>query len=487
MTTLEILEIVPEHPAISAVVWLLIATVLLYIARVPVHRVLLALSTIIRSTLRMAGRSVTLASERLIDRNREVLLAAGREVAERVVEREFERIDATVQHDLAHYPSLQRDLHEALTRLNNDYEAGKEVPPAPPGWIKAVESVVKLPSAGDPMVANVLNEICESVKKAQNRAIEEYRKDSHQRHVLLRRMLPQWRRVQHTLSQVDKTVGSLLDRAKSIDRHMDDYRAIVARSDRAVRMLSSSAVTQFFISSLVLVIAMGGALINFQLIAYPLSDMVGGNSYLHFGLTAFKTADVAALVIILLEVALGLFLMESLRITRLFPIIGALDDRIRTRMAWAFFVVLLVLACAEAGLAYARDLLALDDAAVVGLLVEDEAAAQAGDGRWIATAAQMAMGFILPFALTFVAIPLESFVHSARTVVGILAVAVLRGLAFALRVLGNIAYFGGRMLIHLYDLMIFIPLWIERSAMSRRRPASATSTRADANAATGGG
>ena len=120
MTTLEILEIVPGHPAISAVVWLLIVTVLLYIARVPVHRVLLALSTIIRSTLRMAGRSVTLASERLIDRNREVLLAAGREVAERVVEREFERIDATVQHDLAHYPSLQRDLHEALTRLNND-------------------------------------------------------------------------------------------------------------------------------------------------------------------------------------------------------------------------------------------------------------------------------------------------------------------------------------------------------------------------------
>jgi hypothetical protein len=265
---------------------------------------------------------------------------------------------------------------------------------------------------------------------------------------------------------------------------MDDYRAIVARSDRAVRMLSSSAVTQFFISALVLVIAMGGALINFQLIAYPLSDMVGGNNYLHFGVTAFKTADVAALVIILLEVALGLFLMESLRITRLFPIIGALDDRIRMRMAWAFFVVLLVLASAEAGLAYARDLLALDDAALVGLLVEDQAPVEAGGARWIATAAQMAMGFILPFALTFVAIPLESFVHSARTVLGIFAVGILRGLAFILRVLGNIAYFGGRLLTHTYDLLIFFPLWIERYAVARRRADAGAAARNDAEVAT---
>ena len=39
---------------------------------------------------------------------------------------------------------------------------------------------------------------------------------------------------------------------------------------------------------------------------------------------------------------------------------------------------------------------------------------------WITTAAQMGMGFTLPFALVFVAIPLETFVHSLRTVLGLL-------------------------------------------------------------------
>ena len=31
---------------------------------------------------------------------------------------------------------------------------------------------------------------------------------------------------------------------------------------------------------------------------------------------------------------MGLFLMESLRITRLFPVIGALPDKTRVRMIW---------------------------------------------------------------------------------------------------------------------------------------------------------
>ncbi len=40
-----------------------------------------------------------------------------------------------------------------------------------------------------------------------------------------------------------------------------------------------------------------------------------------------KTSDIAALVIILIEIAMGLFLLESLRITRLFPIISSMDDQ----------------------------------------------------------------------------------------------------------------------------------------------------------------
>jgi len=75
----------------------------------------------------------------------------------------------------------------------------------------------------------------------------------------------------------------------------------------------------------------------------------------------------------------------------------------------------------------------------------------------------MGMGFILPFALVFVAIPLETFVSSSRTVVGILVSALLRAIAFVLRLSGNIARYVGKTVANLYDLIIFGPLWLENT------------------------
>jgi hypothetical protein len=162
---------------------------------------------------------------------------------------------------------------------------------------------------------------------------------------------------------------------------------------------------------------------------------------------------------------MGIFLMESLRITRLFPIIGALNDKIRIRMVWAFFAMLFFLASVEAGLAFMREILMEEDAAITALLTESQGAAGGVSGSsylWITTAAQMGMGFILPFALMFVAIPLESFVHSLRTVMGIVGVSALRGLAWLLRLIGNVSNFIGFTLIHLYDVIIVIPLAMQK-------------------------
>ena len=464
----DIFHILAGAPTLSIVFWLTLVAVALYIARAPAHRAILSLSRVLHYAFRLAARSVRLAEEKLSLRNREVLLAAGREAAERIVEREFYRIDATVRRDLAEYPALQRRLSEEIQSIDEDYKQSTDVPPAPPGWLKAVESVAKIPSAGDPMVAHILDDIHTSLVKAQNTAIKAYRQSSCERHALLKRMMPHWRRGLQMLGQVDKSVNSLLERSKTIDRHMDEYEQVSKRTDRAVRMLSSSSITQFFIAAFVLAIAIGGAVINFHLIARPMSEMVGGASQM----MGFKTANIAALVIILVEIAMGLFLMESLRITRLFPIIGALDDKVRLRMVWITFGMLFCLASIEAGLAYMREVLSQGDAALMAYLMQNNEADAAPQSRWITTAAQMGMGFLLPFALTFVAIPLESFVHSLRTVLGLVGVAILKAAGFALRLLGNVARYAGIMSIHVYDLLIFAPLWIERQAKERSAPVS---------------
>lgn len=445
--------------AVSVIVWSAIIMALAYIARNPSHRMIEAFSAGAKQVFQQAADAVSGSSSKLAERNKEVLVAAGREASERLIEREFSRIDTIVHRDLAEYPTLHRKISDVVTRIDEDYKHSSEVPPEAPGWASAAKAVAEIPtSKSDPMVGQVLQSIHGSMEKSHQHVLDEYRKSSRTRHMLLKKMLPFWRRMDGDLKQVNQNVNDLLERSRVIDQKMEEYEGIVSKTDSAVRTLSSSSLTQFFIAGFVLAIAVGGAAINFNLIARPMQEMVGGSAML----MGYKTANIAALVIILVEVAMGLFLMESLRITRLFPVIGSMRDEMRVRMIWITFGILLILASVEAGLAYMREILSQDDAALRASLIEGGATAVAvSSQRWITTAAQMGMGFILPFALVFVAIPMESFVHASRTVLGMALVGLLRGLAFVLSMIGNAAHYIGQMLVSIYDLLIFFPLWIE--------------------------
>ncbi len=461
MSLTDLLNIVPGYPLLSILIWFVVAIAMLYLARYPAHRAIKSLSRVIHTGMRLASRSVLLAEERLVHRNKEVLLAAGRESLERVIEREFQRVDAVVKRDLSGYPALQHTLAEQITRIDEDYRESAELPPPPPTWVNAVKAIAKIPFNNDPTVANIFKEIHKSITKQYKNTMDEYRKSTGARHALLRQMMPYWRKLTQTLDQVGKKISGLQERATVIDHRMEDYEEIRAKTNKAERMLESSSMTQFFISGLVLLIAFGGAVINFNLIALPMSEMVGGGSYIG----QFKTSNVAALVIILVEVAMGLYLMESLRITKLFPVIGSMDDKMRRRMIWVTFSILLILACVESALAFMRDRIAADMQALRQSLAAVEGVQPVNS--WIPTVGQMVMGFILPFALTFVAIPLESFISSSRTVMGFVLVGLLRGTAFLLRLMGNIASYLGELMVNLYDVLIFPPLWIEKFVHSR--------------------
>ncbi|MCZ6498597.1 MAG: hypothetical protein O6765_07730 [Gammaproteobacteria bacterium] len=454
MAFADLLGITP-YPALSVGILLVFLVTLLYLARSSGHNVILTLSRTLHDAFRLGAHALANAERRLAARNREVLLAAGREAKERIIEREFDRISDSVEKDLGAYPRFQRNLSEAIVRIEEDYQKTVDVPPDPPGWVKAVDAVAKIDARSDKMVGTILSDIHKSLVKAHEQAMEEYRAASGKRHALLRRMVPNWRRIQQNLNHVNKNVDSLLKRCQPIDRHMQEYEEIVRGTDRALQVLSSSSLVQFFVSAFVLSVAVGGAAINFSLIARPMAEMVGGTNFIG----GFKTADIAALVIILVEISMGLFLMESLRITRLFPVIGALPDKLRIQMMWVTFGILLSLASVEAGLAYMREILMQDELATSallrgGVMVEN-------DFAWITTAAQMGLGFMLPFALVFVAIPLETLVHSLRTVVGLLAAGSLHLVGLSLRIIGGAIRLVGAVLIKLYDVLIFLPLWVE--------------------------
>jgi hypothetical protein len=75
---------------------------------------------------------------------------------------------------------------------------------------------------------------------------------------------------------------------------------------------------------------------------------------------------------------------------------------------------------------------------------------------------------VLPFALAFVAIPLESVVYSMRTVLGVVLVQAMRGIGVVLRFGGLLFKRLATVLELTYDITIVVPLMVERWVIGMR-------------------
>jgi hypothetical protein len=262
---------------------------------------------------------------------------------------------------------------------------------------------------------------------------------------------------------------NLILQTEEIDKNMAQYREINAGTEKAERMLRVSSLREFFIALFWMTVFAGGAFLNFHLISLPMSEMVGAGSYIG----AFTVAEISALMIVCIEIALGMLLMESLHITRMFPAFGTLDERKRRVMVWLLLLFIFLFASIESSLAITRDQIATDNAALKSLLVGGESVDVEGTdiSQMIPRAAQMLIGFLLPFVLIFVAIPFESFVESSRILLGNLVIQVLHFIALLMRLLATAIRYLTDILLALYDIIVSIPLWIEHK-FAQRPPAT---------------
>ena len=454
----------PDSVAMSVLVLGILVMLLLYAARKPMHGVIHSTCDLVSQSTRFISRWLFLSADNLRLRNQSVLLAHSQESVVTKIEREFERIGNIIRSDMQEFPAVQRKLMEEVTRIEEDYRKCGEIPPPPPEWVVALKSVSQIKSGGD-ISSKLLEDINKSIQKIHNKIVTEYRRAYEERHKILKGMQPSWRSADKLMTEMDKKMLTLHNNAKQIDDDMTKFSAMRAKDSKTEHALTVSSFVQLAISSLVFAIAMGGAFINYKLIALPMSEMVGASDYITSNL---KTSDVAALVIVLMEASMGLFLLESLRITQLFPKIGSLDDRMRHRLMWAALILLVILAAIESSLALMRDMLISDKA----MLMRDLAsAAPPVSENWMSNipmVGQMVMGFVLPFVLAFVAIPLESLVHSLRTVIGVVLVQTIHGLGFVLRFIGVLFRRIAKVLELSYDVLIVVPLLLERWVLALR-------------------
>lgn len=451
---------------------LFVAVLIMYLARAYAHQAINGLLRMLSAVFRLAASALDSTRRQLKARNREVLLEQGQEQVSRDLEREFFEVSRFVQRDLGGYPQLQRQIQEEITQIHDDYQNSGQVPAALPEWVEAVESVAKIKAGENASTLNnkILDQIHNSAEKQHKEQLQQARQEAAERHKCLKSMTGYWRKLSDSVDEVGERLKEIITRSQNIDKHMARFNEITEGTDSAVRALRASSITQFLIALIVVVIAIGGAYFNFHLIALPMSEMVGSTQRVG----GVKVADLAALVIICLEITAGIFLLESLRITKLFPLIGAMDDKVRRIIMIASAAVLLILASTESALAFMRDQIALDIANLRASLagVETEVATASPLNEWIPLAANMTLGFILPLALTMIAIPLEYLLQTGRTVFGGIFELILSVLTTLLRIFANSFRHISRFLINIYDFCIAAPLWIEAMVVKQRQRAA---------------
>jgi hypothetical protein len=455
----------PQSPVLSvAVVWL-VSVVLLWAARSPMLDLLRRLGTGLDEGLGAAARACAAAADGLRERSRAALLAAGSLELSHKLDREFHGIDRGFSEKLEQYATLHRGLDDLLKQLDDDYRKCGDTPPQVPGWTTAAQAIAKIPSSSDPNVHKVLESIRKSSVEAEKKTLAAYRDATAQRHKLLGKTGTLWKDVRDLMARMHDAVTRALETTTRIDGYVGEYRAIRDDQDRAARARAYSASKLFVVSVVVLAIALGGAFVNFQLIALPMAELVPAGARIG----GVPVASISALVIVLMEAAVGIFVMDMLGITELFPKLAGVPSSRRRLILGIGLAALFVLASVESSLAILREQIAEADAALkLALAGETGRIVSEASASRVPVLGQAVLGFVLPWVLAMVAVPLEMLLESSRFVLAGLAVLALHALGHLSRVTGRIAAHACALFASLYDVYIALPLRLEGWAQHRR-------------------
>lgn len=449
----------PEDPTASILLLVATSMIFLWAARDPMLKMLRNLGTGLESGLLAVAQWCKETAGGVRDRSNKALLAAAEVELNDKVEREIHKIDASFAEKVGQYSTIHRRLDDLLNELDTDFRNCGDSPPDVPGWAPAVEAVANISASGDSNVRKVLEGIQGSLKDAGKKALKSYRDETSKRHGLLNKMRPSWKEVRNLMKRMQETAAGALQITTKIDRYVDEYTAVIKDRDSNAHALTYSAFKPFIISLLVMGVALGGAFINFQLIALPMSELVPAGARVG----GLPVSTVSALVLVLMEAAVGIFMMDMLGITDLFSKLNSLSPSQRKMILWMSTGSLFMLASVESSLAVLREQIVGADA-VLKLALAGAASNVVAETATssIPVIGQAVLGFVLPWTLAMVAIPLEMFLDSSRHV-GAQALALLLHLVgHVMTIAAHLTKYLTTALPGIYDVYVALPLRLER-------------------------
>lgn len=409
---MESLYFIEGQPELSVAIVVIVAAVVIFFLRSPLHKALEGLSEGISTGFGKIAEWCDRVGNKIRERDQKVLLESGIASQKHKLVDEFGRVEISFSKNLADYPGLQRRLDDHISKLEGDYrECGQTVPKAP-GWNEAVTSIAKLQgSAGDRVIEKMLGEIHRSAVDGEKRALAELRTTTSKRHKILSTMAPVWKQVNKLLKDVGEKIGSVMETSERIDKYMTEFQKISKGNTESIDMLSSRANRMFIATSIVVLAAVAGAVVNFFIIQLPMSELVpSANRVLGMPVSSFS-----ALIIILLEFVTGIFFWESVGFTHIIPQISMLPRSRRKYITYLSFTFLFLLACVEASLGFFREGMAESGQATTAILSGEAAkvAAEQIGQNWVLFG-QAGLGFALPFILALTMMALENFIETGQ-------------------------------------------------------------------------
>lgn len=443
------------NPMLNALIWAVLVVVLGYFARRQAHGLIRGLFSGVRRFCRLLARYCVHAETHVRSWTRALLVAQARRRAVARAEWDIGRLHAEMQAELGDLPALQQQARDHLSMVEEDHRRSGPMPPDVPGWPRMLEQLGPELGAADPSVKRTLEDLRDGLELQRVDLLDAYRRATRRRYLLLHRTIPHWRRARRSLEQMGDRLDRLRARADRVLHSINDYQALRDEHDVRVGALVGASVWRCLFAVAGLVLAAAGFTVLGVSLVEPMNLLLGTAPVAEGlpGLGALATVlHVAALGLV------GLVVMESARMTTLLPGVDALGDRLRGWLFWLAFAALVVLACVGAGLR----------------LLYGGMAPSALDSQWGATAApalQAMLLLVLPFALMFSAVALAAVMTHGGIVVGLVVGLILQLLMLVFRLLGSMAAFAGAIVIQVYDLVIFLPLWIEEAVRQKGWPA----------------
>ncbi len=449
----------PQQPVLSLVLLFLLVTFLMWMARMPVEGFIRRAFLGLANGLRYVGKWLDLHAGSLWRRADDLACEYFITQFENKVDGHLGKLRDLVDKDLVRFPEIHRQLTEMGNRYDDAFRQAQEAKwPAPVECGRLNNRMEEAERKGDDK-AGALRALARELEREHKAAVAAYRKEAHKRFKALKRLRKPVKGLRATADKLADMIGRLDSRIKGVDRQLKEYLEIRRQDEREplLRAANHSVLTRFMIGLFVFAIVCGGGFVNFLLIQRPMAELVGGGY-----LGGVQVSSVAAMVVLLLELAAGIVLMELLGFTRLAPQFENVDPAIRRKAAWVAGVVLIALAASEAGLAMLREYLVAADAQTRAMLTgtSPETAGDLMHGAPLIL--QAVLGFVIPLVLAFAAVPLEMLFHTVR-IVGQRLLCMLMWLGSGLmRVLGFLADRLHRIIIAIYDVLIFFWLTLQR-------------------------